>query len=234
MGSKSVTYPGDPSADSKRRRVRSILENYTNPWDILCELVQNSVDAIRRWNRDNSGIERDHVINIIIDKPKREIIIQDTGSGFSNKNFLTLLNPDGTDKGSISEENGEKGVGLKFCIFSSDFFELKSKSVDSKLTVSVDGAHEWLNSDSDESLKLEHKGESKSIEPCDTFTSITISGFHGPYEDEYIHKDFFHQSVEVIEYYLLSFTSAGQLSKLFNRESKDIEFNLFLEVKSHD
>ena len=234
MASQSITYPGDPSSDSKRRRVRSILENYTNPWDILCELVQNSVDAIRRWNRENSDIERIHYISIIIDKSKREIIIQDTGTGFRNKNFLLLLNPDGTDKGSISEENGEKGVGLKFCIFSSDFFELQSRSVDSQLIASVDGAHQWLNSDTDESLELQHDGKAKSTEPSKTFTKITISGFHGPYEDEYIHKDFFHQSVEVIEYYLRSFTSAGQLSNFLDRPSRDIEFRLYLEVKSHD
>ncbi len=54
-----------------RRDIRNLCVSYSHPWDVLAELCQNSVDAIRRHVRDFGSNPANHFINITVDATDR-------------------------------------------------------------------------------------------------------------------------------------------------------------------
>lgn len=46
---KSINFLETPSSRRLRREISNICDSYSHPWDILAELCQNSVDAIRLY-----------------------------------------------------------------------------------------------------------------------------------------------------------------------------------------
>jgi HSP90 family molecular chaperone len=99
------------SAKRLKREIKNICNSYTHPWDTTAELVQNSIDAIKRWKRNNSEIRREHKIDITINQKRKEIIISDTGEGIDPSKMPDLLSPNETDKESNEVGIiGEKGV----------------------------------------------------------------------------------------------------------------------------
>ena len=105
-----------------KKHIQNICNSYSHPWDILAELAQNSVDAIKLWNLKNKDKSRPHEILIEVNQKSRSIIIKDTGIGIDPKKAPSLLGPDGTDKDEEEDQIGEKGVGLTFALFSSNKF----------------------------------------------------------------------------------------------------------------
>jgi len=67
-----------PSINQIRRSIRGIDDSYNNFWDILAELIQNSVDAIRKSENVACG-----EIVLHIDCQKGEISIKDNGCGIA-------------------------------------------------------------------------------------------------------------------------------------------------------
>lgn len=102
----------NPGLQQIRQSIRDIDDSYNNNWDILAELCQNSVDAIRK-----SDIE-EGIIKLEIDAHKKSIKIYDNGIGINPLKFADLLKPFSTDKRDDAETIGEKGVGLTFVMFS--------------------------------------------------------------------------------------------------------------------
>lgn len=52
------------SAERVKKEIRGICESYSHPWDIVAELLQNSVDAIKKWNKENASRQtRRHFID---------------------------------------------------------------------------------------------------------------------------------------------------------------------------
>ena len=106
-----------------RQSVIDIDDSYNNDWDILAELIQNSVDAIRKTEKKNEGI-----LSIKVDAQNKSITVKDNGKGIDPQKLPKLLCMFGTDKRGDENSIGEKGVGLKFAIFSCNDFYLKSGS----------------------------------------------------------------------------------------------------------
>lgn len=104
-----------PGIDHIRKSIKGIKDSYNNEWDILAELLQNSVDAIRRANN------KENKIDIIIDSQQRQIKVIDNGVGIQKDQLPVLLKPFSTDKEFDNTVVGEKGVGLSFVIFSSNY-----------------------------------------------------------------------------------------------------------------
>jgi hypothetical protein len=48
-GGESIFEPGDPEV--RRRQARSLLNDYSHPWDVLAEALQNSIDAVNKRYR---------------------------------------------------------------------------------------------------------------------------------------------------------------------------------------
>ena len=81
-----------PGQKEIRHQIRGILESYTHDWDILAELCQNAVDAIRMADRPRGHIQ------LRVDGTRGLISCTDNGIGIPPKEFERLLRPFGTDK----------------------------------------------------------------------------------------------------------------------------------------
>ena len=126
-----------------RKEIRNIKDSYSHPWDLLAELLQNSVDAIRR--RDSESPGANHSIRITVDCRGKVLNIADDGAGFPLSKLRDLLAPHGTDKEGRDDEIGQKGIGLKFAIFSCDNFTLKSVGPDGLVSGVVRNASSWVS-----------------------------------------------------------------------------------------
>lgn len=210
------------SVDSlKRNMVVGILSSYAQPWDLLAELIQNSLDAIRRWERQyrDQYPGRQHFLIIKIDSISKTIEITDSGIGFDVSNIGTLLSLSGTDKTKRKGEVGEKGVGLKFAVFSSDSFELKTTSYNGHYVGVMNGAMSWLcdedNLESPSFITVESSNVSQ--DPQTTGTKLKIGSIsrydtvnHCRDMTFYESKDcLFNWSSKLIEYVLRTKTGIG-------------------------
>ena len=109
-----------PSIREIRKSIKDIDDSYNNDWDILAELLQNSVDAIKKSKPFKPQIL------IEVDSIARKITVQDNGIGIENHQLPILLAPFSTNKEDDDEAIGEKGVGLTFVIFSCNKFFIKT------------------------------------------------------------------------------------------------------------
>ena len=115
------------------RTTREILAAYRNTWDVLSELIQNSVDAINRRHRESveaAGEEEPSFtvgrIHLEIDATDRRITIHDNGNGISQENLETFTLPDQSGK-VMGQDLGFKGKGLTACAFSSVEYSIISR-----------------------------------------------------------------------------------------------------------
>ena len=115
MAVNSVSFL-TPTINSIRKSIRGIDDSYNNFWDILAELIQNSVDAINKKEIPDGNIK------IVIDSVNKTIRVIDDGIGIEHGDIPILLSPFSTNKENDSSSIGEKGVGLKFVIFQSNEF----------------------------------------------------------------------------------------------------------------
>ena len=128
------------SVKALKTMLKGIMGSYDNPWDLLAELSQNSVDAIRSQNAESN------LISFNFDPAISQIIVSDTGTGINPADAEDLFSPFGTNKDDDSTTIGEKGVGLKYAIFSTRKFVLKSFHKNGSFQVTVEGAADWLRS----------------------------------------------------------------------------------------
>ena len=138
-----------PDNDQIRHQIKGILKSYSHEWDLLAELAQNSVDAIRASDVEKGRIE------LVVDASARRIAISDNGVGIDPKQIRVLLRPFGTDKEGKPNQIGEMGVGLKFVIFSSSSFTLDTSGKSGACSARIDEAANWLNSSTTDSLELD-------------------------------------------------------------------------------
>ena len=138
-----------PNMNQIRHSIRGIDDSYNNSWDILAELIQNSVDAIRLSPPSHKGI-----INLDIDCKKKSITIYDNGIGIDKDELPELLKPFSTNKTNVDIAIGEKGVGLKYVIFSSNYFRIKTGTNDGTAEAEILNARNWKNSTDSKGLPL--------------------------------------------------------------------------------
>ncbi len=96
-----------PDNEQIRHQIRGVLDSYSHEWDILSELLQNSVDAIRE-----KPLGKGH-ISLSVDASARSIRVRDNGVGIDPAEIGKLLRPFGTNKANKPRQIGEKGVGLR-------------------------------------------------------------------------------------------------------------------------
>jgi Histidine kinase-, DNA gyrase B-, and HSP90-like ATPase len=157
-----------PDNEQIRHQIRGVLDSYSHEWDLLSELLQNSVDAIRE---KDSG--KGH-ISLLIDAPAKLIRVRDNGTGIDPTQITRLMRPFGTNKSSKPRQIGEKGVGLKFVMFSSSKIQISTKSAEGACTAIVLDAAAWLNSENKSPLLLTVRPESHLVS-VGTEVEITIS-----------------------------------------------------------
>jgi light-regulated signal transduction histidine kinase (bacteriophytochrome) len=94
-----------------KREIMNILKSYTGWYDPLCELMQNSLDAVDMRKKLN---EKDYIpgIWIKIDMHENLICITDNGIGFKETEFKNFLAPNVSFK--RGDTRGNKGVGATY------------------------------------------------------------------------------------------------------------------------
>ena len=197
-----------------RREICNICDSYSNPWDILAELIQNSVDAIH-LHCHRFGSQKPHEIDIELDVRKRQITIIDTGVGICPKELPELLAPHGTNKNSAETTLiGEKGVGLTYTIFSSNNYSIETKSCKGFIRAKIENAQSWKkgNFDTLPDLVIEESNED-SNDSKDTYTKIVVSDIEKNHEE---YDDIFNITYEQLILHLRTKTAIGSVKYLFN------------------
>lgn len=199
-----------PTINSIRKSIRGIEDSYNNYWDILAELIQNSVDAIYKRNFNDGKIE------IIIDEANKSITVNDNGIGMKYEEVPSLLLPFSTNKENDFETIGEKGVGLKFVLFQSEKFELKTRSVDENdgSYSLIEGASTWKKKTDETNLPL----KIATLENFDVGTSIKVDGISN-------NDEIFSMNIISLAFLLRTKTAVGNVDNLFSNY-KNIKITL--------
>ena len=188
------------SINQIRKGIKGIDESYNHDWDILAELCQNAVDAIRKA-KPKKGI-----IKLFIDSQNKAIKIEDNGCGISAKRLPFLLAPFSTDKEGDEETIGEKGVGLTFVIFSSNNFYIKSGDGKTASEGTILDAYNWKNSSTEDQLELSFN------ELKDNFKGTIIE------LKEVNNSSIFNLSFTQLKYLLRTKTALGNTNKIWDSD----------------
>jgi hypothetical protein len=158
-----------PDVGQIRQSILDIDDSYNNEWDILAELAQNSIDAIRMTTKKKGKI------HIVFDCRANLISFADNGIGIDPSELPKLLRPFATNKRGSTKAIGEKGVGLTFTIFTCDDFKIITGTNKKKVSGSIHGAYTWKRGTDSEPLKLEIN-EIHVEDDNDFSTTVTLSG----------------------------------------------------------
>jgi len=200
----------NPGLDQIRQSIRDIDDSYNNDWDILAELCQNSVDAIRK-----SDVE-EGIIKLEINAQRKSIKIYDNGIGINPSKLTELLKPFSTDKRDDDDTIGEKGVGLTYVIFSGNQFNIKSGTNQGAKNGTIRNANTWKQRDDEEPLYL----ETGDLEEDFKGTEVVIEGIQN--------TTIFELSFKQLEFVLRTKTALGSTKSIWDN---DLNINIELEYK---
>lgn len=150
-----------------KRQIMNILKSYTGWYDPLCELMQNSLDAVDMRKKLN---EKDYIpgIWIKIDMHENLICVTDNGIGFKETEFKNFLAPNVSFK--RGDTRGNKGVGATYLGYGFNFLQIGTKTDDFKFIGTLKGGREWVEDESNTKTRPEVQENKNTIH--DTFNEI--------------------------------------------------------------
>lgn len=150
-----------------KREIKNILKSYTGWYDPLCELMQNSLDAVDMRKKLN---EKDYIpgIWIKIDMHENLICVTDNGIGFKETEFKNFLAPNVSFKSG--DTRGNKGVGATYLGYGFNFLQIGTKTDDFKFIGTLKGGREWVEDESN--TKTRPEVQENKITIHDTFNEI--------------------------------------------------------------
>jgi hypothetical protein len=196
-----------------RKSIKDIDDSYNNDWDILAELTQNSVDAIRLSGRMDGKIE------LHIDSQNKAIYITDNGIGIEPTKLPELLAPFATDKEDDELSIGEKGVGLTFVLFSCNEFYIKSGHKSGTSEGKVIDAYAWKKSSDSKNLPLNYS------ELKENFSGTEI------HVKKIAESNIFQLSFNQLVFILRTRTSLGNTNIIWD---KDINLGITIKYTNQD
>jgi molecular chaperone HtpG len=196
-----------PDLNQIRHSIRDIDDSYNNDWDLLAELCQNAVDAIRSSDRNPGEIELE------INSLQRSISIKDNGIGIDPDELPKLLKPFATNKVGRECTVGEKGVGLTYVMFSSNYFEITSGNSNGTSRGVIKNARSWKQQNDNIGLPLDHQ----YIQDEMAGTKVTLN--------EIDDLRLFSYSYEQLKFILLTRTALGNTTTIW-KSDKDIRISL--------
>jgi len=157
------------STEIVRGHIRKIVEIYDLEWRVAHELVQNAVDAVQAEDHADG----DGRVSVKFDLEEDLVEVSDNGIGF--KRDHDLLRPGGTGEEkrlkSRSPTKGYQGVGLKAVMYSTDYFEIESRTNGEEWTFISEGLRGYI--DEDDPIIPEYAEEVTSTDNNeDTYTKI--------------------------------------------------------------
>jgi molecular chaperone HtpG len=162
--------------DTQRQLIRNIVDSYHHDWDVLAELCQNAVDAIREKDSPTGTIQ------VRFDRKKRAITVTDTGVGMTREKAARALAPNVTFKRGQPKLIGEKGLGLTFCAFRANRIELETSTGDGFVHTAVfEGGRDWVE---ERRVLRPMVVVSSRQETSHSFTKVTAEDVSGDFELE--------------------------------------------------
>jgi len=215
VSSEQTTIPflAAPTEAQQRKQILGLCESYSHSWDLVAELLQNAVDAVRLWDKRYSGSgPREHRIDIAVDASKRSVTVSDTGTGISPDQLPFLLAPHSTDKDSDADLIGEKGVGITYTVFSSNVYRIKTAAIDGSADALIRNAASWKNRTSEEAPAVALTRDTAPVEPRSTGTTVEAADVE---KFDPLDEDLFSQSANVIAYIIRTRTAIGNTGAVF-------------------
>lgn len=200
-----------------RHQINQVIQSYNNDWDIFAEILQNSVDAIRRAKPTKGHIKLD------VDAITHTITIEDNGSGIDPELLPTLLAPFSSDKINSGSLIGNKGVGISFVIFSSIDFEIESYHHSGASKAQIKNAKIWLESDTEDLPKL-------------SFSNLKMKGSTGTKIKIRLQKpqvdaeNFFWWSYAQLKNVILTKTAAGDTNTIWDDKVENDIALTFIDI----
>lgn len=222
-----------------RSELIDLLDTYHHFWDVPAEVIQNSVDAVRTKNKSLKD-KRRGLILIEVDATNRSITVEDNGVGISSDQLDQFLVPGGGSKRRNAETIGEKGVGLTYCIFSSNNFELSSTVENGGIcTGKIANGYDWLYEDGTPRPLVENiarerrlhdeKFDGFNIENYNLSTGTEVK-FQGLRVSDVDTDDFFEMSPSQLRWLLVTMTAIGDTENLWN-EDFQADFDVFYRFR---
>lgn len=162
------------SEEIVRSHIKKIVEIYDLEWIVAHELIQNAIDAVQSLSTLDKG-----VVEVSFNIDEDIVIVKDNGIGF--KHDLNLLKPGGTGiekrLSSRSPAKGYQGVGLKAVMYSTERFEIESRSSEEYWTFISEHLSSYIkpNDEAKDPEYLDEKQESRTEQQDDggqTFTKV--------------------------------------------------------------
>jgi len=205
------------SDETQRQFIRNIVDSYHHDWDVLSELCQNAVDAVRE---KNPAIGR---IDLRFDRKNRTIEVTDTGVGMIREKASRALAPNVTFKKGHPKLIGEKGLGLTFCAFRTNKITIETSTGDGYVhSVMFEGGRDWIDEARTEKPLAVVQTRS---EICGSFTKVTA---------EDVIADFALEETR-LSHLLLTKTALGSTYPIWNElQPKNAELDILLTIVDED
>lgn len=221
-----------------RRDVEEIVRSYRHSWDIFSELIQNSVDAVRRQAPAGTS-NFIGTLDIKVETQLQKITVSDNGCGLSREALIGALAPGRSFK-TVGQDYGYKGYGLTFVLYASSSFYIRSVRDGKASALRVTGAIDWLASGSAEEAELPPVQwlsiDQETAEANGTTVSVTLNC--GAYQSKFRalsaldHMFEWAQKPKALEYVLRLRTAVGNAAGIFNRVSTP-KINVAATVDTH-
>jgi hypothetical protein len=151
--------------ETQRQLIRNILDSYHHDWDVLAELCQNAVDAVRQTDAAKGTVQ------VRFDRKNHTSEISDTGVGMTREKAERALAPNVTYKKGQPKLIGEKGLGLTFCAFRANRITIETSTSDGHVhTVAFEGGRDWVDERRTETPRVVVNTRE---EACGSFTKVS-------------------------------------------------------------
>lgn len=212
----------DPE-ETLRTQIESVVSSYNSPWDILTELIQNSIDAIHARRRLDQSYQAGR-LRIIIDRTNSTVTVEDDGAGIPTGARTKLILPGGSFKKN-NDTYGHKGLGFTYCAHVADRVEVQTSSFDGGTDAwTFENGFKWLSQPGNADPTLADGAETLAREFDASGTAVRLTLAVGRYEisraNTAILDSFFDWADDrsLLQFVLQTRTAIGQTFTLVDRK----------------
>lgn len=217
-------FPALISVKSIKRQIIQTHQSYHNDYDILAEIVQNSVDAILERQHIDESFDKGK-INIYVNSTNNSIKVEDNGVGMSKKQLDKAVQLNHSDKDSENKKYtvGEKGIGLSFSIFESNDALITTSDGENTSEAHALNAQKWVidpNQDNKFTITVSNSNQHR-----EQGTTVSLSNIANS-------NSFFGLNIDQLIFTLRTRTAIGNTQRLWGEKVLSIQTSVTLEKEN--